>query len=150
MIAAISQQVYEILSQDATLQGYLPSVKDDSNVWELRAPNVAESGVFPAVVFRVRSGSPLLSVQSLNAYTWFIEIDIIGNSASMGDLWNIFGRIYELLQDRNVSSGTAKSYKCQLDFFDTDYDSNTLNGFILTRYQLVSLEMPTSKLGNLS
>lgn len=150
MIANISQKLYEILSQDSTLQGLLPNVKDSSNIWEMRCPTPAESGLFPAIVFRVRSGSPLLSVQSLNAYNWFLEIDVIGNSASMGALWTIFGRIYTLLQDRDLSSGVGISYKCQMDFFDTDYDTNTLNSFILTRWQIMSLEMPTSKIGNLS
>lgn len=150
MIQNASQKVYEILSQDSTLQGLLPNIKDNSNVWEMRAPTPAESGTFPAVVFRIRSASPMLSVQSLNAFNWFVEIDVIGNTASMNDLWAIFGRIYTLLQDQNISSGTEKAYKCQLDFLDTDYDSNTLSSFILTRWQVISLEMPTSKLGTLS
>lgn len=150
MISDASQKLYEILSQDSTLQGLLPSVKDSSNVWEMRSPTPAENGHFPAVVFRIRSGSPMLTVQSLNAYNWFIEVDIIGNTASMNELWAIFGRIYALLQDTNLSSNNEKAYKCQLDFFDTDYDSNTLSSFILTRWQVISLEMPTSKLGTLS
>lgn len=150
MIGKISQKVYETLAQDSVLQGLLPDVKDGSNVWEMRVPRPADSGRFPAIAFRVVSGSPLLEVKSLNAFNWFIEIDIVGNTASMTQLWQIYDRVYQLLEDRNMTTDEAVAYRCQLDFFNTDYDQNTLTNFILCRYQLYSLEIPSSKLGNLS
>lgn len=150
MISEISQKIYETLTQDATLLTLLPSVKDGTNVWELHMPQPTNENKFPIIVFRVVSGSPLLEAQSLNAYNWFVEIDIVGNEASMATLWQIFDRVYELMQDGNMSSGTAKAYKCRLDFFNTDYDTNTLVRFVLTRWQIWSLEIPDSVQGHLS
>ena len=148
MIGEISKQLYTTLKNDSTLNGYLPDVKDGSNLWEMRAPTPAEEGKFPALVFRVVSGTQILEVESLNAYNWFIELDIIGNEASMTDLWTIFDRLYVILQDSNLSINSSKAYKCRLDFFNTDYDSNTLMSFIQTRWQVWSINMPDTTLAN--
>lgn len=149
MISDISQKVYETLTQDATLQGILPDVKDSSNVWELRMPDVADEAKFPLIRFKV-FGSPIRSVESLNAFNWFIQLDIIGNEASTSDLWSVYDRVYALLQNQNMSVSSAKALKCRLDFFDTDYDKNTLTTFLLTRWQIWSIENPDPGSGQLS
>lgn len=149
MLSSISQRVYEILSQDSVLQGLLPHVKDNSNIWELRSPEPAASNKFPMVVFRVSTGQPLLGVESLDALSWFIEIDIIDNKQSTTTALPIFERIYALLQNGNVSSGDSKAYMCRLDFFTTEYDKQNLSTFILTRWQIFSIDTPHTQLSNL-
>ncbi len=150
MITKISKALYTKLNGDATLKTLLPSVKDGSNIWEMRMPNVASDAKFPIIVFRIRTGSQLLSVQSLNAYSWYIEIDIIDNSGSMENVLAIFECVYTLLQNADLSSEEEKAYKCRLDFFDTDYDNNTLANFVLTRWQIWSLDNPDGSVGQLS
>jgi len=149
MISEISAKLYTILRDDATLTAMLPSVKDGTNIWEMRVPKELTKTQYPVVVFRVTTGAPLLEVKSLNALNWFIEIDIISNTASMINLMAIYERIYDLLEDGNLTSGAATAYKCKLDFFNTDYDANTLIHFILTRWQIWSIENPNSKLNDL-
>ncbi len=150
MIKEISGQIYNTLKNDATLISLLPNVKDGSNIWEMRMPQPTTAAKFPIVVFRVISGSPLLEVKALRALNWFVEIDIIGKDASMATLWDIYHRIYQLLQDANMSSSTKKALKCSLDFVNTDYDSNTFVSFILTRWQIWSMELPHTTLGELT
>lgn len=149
MIKEISEKIYTKLSTDPTLQGLLPSVKDSSNIWELRMPNPAKENKFPIVVYRVVSGSPLLDELALNAYNWFVEIDIVGNEASTTSLWTIYERIYALLQNGNMSNGNSVAYRCMLDFFNTDYDKQTLTTFITTRWQIFSIEMPSTAINDL-
>lgn len=149
MLSEISQKIYETLSQDSTLQSLLPSVKDSSNIWEMRVPTPAESGKFPAIAFRVTNASPVLGVESLNALNWFVEIDIIDDKSSMTDLYAIFDRIYTLLQMSNMSSNDSKAFMCRLDFMNTDYDSVTLSTFVLTRWQIFSVDTPSTKASNL-
>src|SRR5574343_281863 len=115
MLGDISSKIYATLTQDSILQGLLPNVKDNSNVWEMRVPTPALNGKFPAVAFRVVSASPLLSVESLDALSWFVEIDIIGNTNSMKPLYDIFDRVYALLQMSNMSYGNSKAFQCRLD-----------------------------------
>ena len=148
MLSAISQKIYETLSQDATLRALLPSVKDSSNIWEMRVPEPVEDNKYPLIVFRITTATPLLSVESLDALNWFVEIDIIGNKTSMTALYSIFDRVYALLQGSNMSSGTSKAYRCNLDFMTTEYDKQTLSTFILTRWQIFSIDTPSTKLNN--
>lgn len=149
MLSAISQKVYEILSQDSVLQGLLPNVKDSSNIWELRIPEPVTQNKFPAVVFKIVSGQPVLGVEALDALSWYIQIDIIDNKQSTVDTLAVFDRIYALLQNANISTTGSKAYQCRLDFFTTDYDNQTLSSFILTRWQILSLDTPSSALSNL-
>lgn len=147
MLSTISQKIYETLSQDSVLQGLLPHVKDNSNIWEMRIPDPAVN--FPIVVFKIITAQPLLGVESLDALSWYVQIDIIDNNASMTNALAIFDRIYALLQNSNMSSGDSKGYMCRLDFFTTEYDKQTLTNFILTRFQILSLDAPSTKLSNL-
>jgi hypothetical protein len=148
MLSAISQKIYETLSQDSVLQGLLPNVKDSSNVWEMRVPDPVADNKYPLIVFRVVTATPLLTVESLDALNWFVEIDIVGNKSTMSTLYSIFDRVYALLQTSNMSSGVAKAYQCKLDFMTTEYDKQTLSTFILTRWQIYSLDSPSTKLSN--
>jgi hypothetical protein len=149
MLTEISKKIYEILSQDATLQGLLPHVKDTSNVWELRMPQPAKENQFPIVVFRITNATPQEDMVAIHALDWSIEIDIAGNEATLSVLYQIFDRIYELLQMANVSSGSAAAYRCRLDYMTTEYDKVNLTAFILTRWQIQSADIPSTKLSNL-
>jgi len=149
MIDAISQKVYTTLTQDSVLQSLLPNVKDNSNIWELRMPDPAKENKFPIIVFRVVSGSPLLEEQALDAFNWFIELDIVGNQPTTTTLWTIYKRIYALLENSNMSNGSSIAYKCKLDFFNTDYDKQTLTTFITTRWQFFSIEFPSTAISDL-
>lgn len=150
MIADISKKLYEILTQDATLQGLLPSVNDESNVLEMRSPKPAEDGVFPVVVYRVRFGTLNTSVRSLDVMEWSVEIDIIDNNTSMATVWSIHERIYALLHNRNLSDENGIAYQCENEYIDTAYDSTTLTNFILTRYKIISREKTKTTIGDLS
>jgi len=149
MLSNISKKIYEVLSQDATLTALLPNIKDGTNIWELRMPEPVANNKFPVIVFRIVTATPLLSVESLDALNWFLEIDIINNDTSMTVSHQIFDRIYQLLQSANLSTTTSKVYKCSLDFMTTEYDTRILTTFILSRWQIFSLDAPTTKLSNL-
>jgi hypothetical protein len=149
MIKAITQKVYEILSQDATLTALLPDVKDGSNVWEMRVPKAVANGSFPVITFRVTSGAPLLSVRSLEVLSWYIELEVIDNKASTEDVWTIYERVYDLLHNRNLTVSPAIALKCEIDYVNSDYDSNTLVEFVTARFQIYSMKVPSTNVGDL-
>ncbi len=150
MIADISKKLYEILTQDSELQALLPNVLDGSNVVEMRSPKPADGGTFPVIVYRIRFGSSNSRVASLSVLEWFVEIDIIDNSATMSTLWNIHERVYALLHNRNLTSENGIAYKCEHEYVDTAYDTVTLTNFILTRYKIISREKVKTTIGNLN
>lgn len=150
MIADISKKIYEVLSQDTTLQALLPSNLDNSNIVEMRSPKPADGGTFPVVVYRVRFGTQNINVKSLDVMEWLVEIEVLDNNASMSAAWTIYERIYALLHNRNLTSGNGIAYQCEQEYLDTAYDSTTAVNFILTRFKIISREKTSTTIGDLS